>query len=554
MTIQLAAYANGDDVHLVWDPGAKIPKCLGFAIECRRPGKEPKAISNRVGFASDAPKDGETRSSREWPFQRFDWTDHAADLGDEIAYRVIARVLEGEDLVDGPTSEWTPKIKLSPDCGDGCEAHFNRGFVLSQFVARYMKRKRLTLGELKKRAADIDDEARVFLSGTLREAMLALLSEVEKAPTKHLFAALYELDDVELIGALCDIGERAHVVLANGSVAAEGDDQNKSARRKLKQAGVKVSNRMVSPKALGHNKFMVIGRGNEDDFKPQKVWTGSTNWTETGLCTQLNNGILIDNTKIAETYFEQWKHLRDAQSEFPKALVDANCEPTKGVKLATKAKADVWFSRTRDQVDIDELTDLVKAAREGILFVMFMPGTEPLKTLLDRQQKGFFVRGVATQFTGEGKEEVKLLREDPKNYYLDAIEADGVGRSVGKWAVEGTAALFKSQVGYAITHAKVFCIDPFSANPIVVTGSHNFSSSASKKNDENFIIIRGAKKLAEAYAVNCMMTYNHYRWRAYLAESKREGRTPWSFLEESPDWQSRRTAKPTREMLKFWLP
>jgi len=36
----------------------------------------------------------------------------------------------------------------------------------------------------------------------------------------------------------------------------------------------------------------------------------------------------------------------------------------------------------------------------------------------------------------------------------------------------------------------------------VVTGSHNFSTSASKKNDENLIIVRGDKRLAQIYAVH----------------------------------------------------
>ena len=48
--------------------------------------------------------------------------------------------------------------------------------------------------------------------------------------------------------------------------------------------------------------------------------------------------------------------------------------------------------------------------------------------------------------------------------------------------------------------------DPFSDNPIVVTGSHNFSHSASAANDENFIVIRGHKKIAMHYAINAMQT------------------------------------------------
>ena len=32
------------------------------------------------------------------------------------------------------------------------------------------------------------------------------------------------------------------------------------------------------------------------------VWTGSTNWTPTGLCAQTNNTIIIESEKIANDY------------------------------------------------------------------------------------------------------------------------------------------------------------------------------------------------------------------------------------------------------------
>src|SRR5690349_3471309 len=155
--ITLKAFSNADDVHLVWTHKDDIPGCLGFAIQCKRGNAQPKYLSNRVGFEDDTEVDEEgeqikSRSSRIWPFQRYDWTDHAADLGDEIAYRVIARVV-GDDgkLKDGPKSDWTKMLKLSAECGNGVSIHFNRGYVLSQFMARYMKKHGITLDELREK-------------------------------------------------------------------------------------------------------------------------------------------------------------------------------------------------------------------------------------------------------------------------------------------------------------------------------------------------------------------------------------------------------------------
>jgi phosphatidylserine/phosphatidylglycerophosphate/cardiolipin synthase-like enzyme len=93
----------------------------------------------------------------------------------------------------------------------------------------------------------------------------------------------------------------------------------------------------------------------------------------------------------------------------------------------------------------------------------------------------------------------------------------------------------------------VVVIDPFSVDPVVITGSHNFSASASGKNDENFIIVKGDRELAEAYAVNILGAYAHYRWRAFLAQTDR----PFNGLKDHDKWQARKLAAERRD-LRFW--
>ena len=87
---------------------------------------------------------------------------------------------------------------------------------------------------------------------------------------------------------------------------------------------------------------------------------------------------------------------------------------------------------------------------------------------------------------------------------------------------------FLSQIGHAIVHSKVLVIDPLSEDPVVVTGSHNFSASASGKNDESLVIVRGHKKLALAYAINVKSVYQHYRFRSYIREMLAQGKSPWT--------------------------
>ena len=79
-------------------------------------------------------------------------------------------------------------------------------------------------------------------------------------------------------------------------------------------------------------------------------------------------------------------------------------------------------------------------------------------------------------------------------------------------------------------------IDPLSKNPVVVTGSHNFSAPASESNDENLVIVRGQKNLAIAYAAHVMSVYQHYRYRSYVREMLAQGKTPWGNLDDDDQW------------------
>jgi phosphatidylserine/phosphatidylglycerophosphate/cardiolipin synthase-like enzyme len=555
MAIILKAYANCDDVFLAWSPGEAIPNCLGFAIECRRRKNgtlgPATPLSNRVGFKADAPKAGDRRPSRDWPFQRYDWTDHAADLGDEISYRVVARVGAPGALADGPASPWTRSMKLDAEC-DGARALFNRGFVISQFVARLLKDRHLTLAELKARAGDFEDDIRRFLSGVLREELLALLAEVAGTAGVKAYAALYELGDDELETALIACGAKVEIVLANGSVKVKGADQNEAARKRLNDAGLVVHDRMVAPGALGHNKFVVLCRGRAE--QPYKLLTGSTNWTTTGLCTQVNNAIVLPDADLAGAYLAHWQRLRDAGSAKPATLAAANPSPGGPFDLAGKGRATAWLTPVKQARDIERLIGLVQGARDGILFVMFNPGAEPLDTLLQRQADGFYVRGVVNQIGAAQREKIRLIRDgDGKPFFLDVIEPEGVAAKLAEWAAEVTRRQFLQDVGFAMTHSKVLVIDPFGERPVVVTGSHNFSKAASATNDDNFVIVEGNARLAEAYAVNCMMTYQHYRWRQYLQQSAGKKLPAFEFLDADAAWQQRLTSKKTVADQAFWL-
>jgi phosphatidylserine/phosphatidylglycerophosphate/cardiolipin synthase-like enzyme len=107
-------------------------------------------------------------------------------------------------------------------------------------------------------------------------------------------------------------------------------------------------------------------------------------------------------------------------------------------------------------------------------------------------------------------------------------------------------------LGFAIVHSKVIVVDPFT-KPVVITGSHNFSGSASKANDENFVILRGNQDLALEYAVHVLAVYKHYRWTAYVADMQRRHRRPFSELKEDPNWQNGHLKGASKREIDCWV-
>ncbi|WP_177171859.1 phospholipase D-like domain-containing protein [Nitrosovibrio tenuis] len=578
--LKLMAYSNCDDVQLFWRvtvdgiADSPIPGCLGFMIERQRMQDNGEwapveILRNRVAFvdqpepaAFDDPKDL-SRPSNVWPFQRYEWTDHGANNGQTLRYRISAIILP-TDGTAGTTvltavadTGWTQSFRIDAATGNELEAYFNRGFVMSQFVSRIARENGWKAPDIKEHLKELEEPLRRFLSGELRLSLLRLVDEVIDSPLLELYGALYELSDKELIDRLQKGGTRAHIVLANGS---KGGDENAEARAALKKAKVDVHDRLLGNKGLGHNKFVVIVR--KKDQLSLKAWTGSTNWTPSGLCTQVNNGLLIKNGAVAQIFLDQWHRLAAADGDFPPELVSKNAESPRSVD-----NLDVWFTRVRNKskknagspgIDIQGLIDLVKSAKSMVLYVMFQPGPEPLTTILQSTAQ-VYTRGVVSTVIGSNVEyfSLKGIDTQSRSYRTALIQPEGVARGFSSWIAEVTRAQFLPRdgypgIGHAITHSKMIVIDPFSDDCKVITGSHNFSGSASEQNDDNFVVVHRNKALAEAYAVACLGTYEHYAWRAYVKDRKAAGKSVWSHLSTDPSWQQTYLTTQRKDHLSRW--
>ena len=73
-------------------------------------------------------------------------------------------------------------------------------------------------------------------------------------------------------------------------------------------------------------------------------------------------------------------------------------------------------------------------------------------------------------------------------------------------------------------HSKFLLHDPLGDDPIVVTGSANFSAPSTNDNDENMLLIRGEKRVADIYFTEFNRLFFHYYFRSVHEEVS--GRKP----------------------------
>jgi hypothetical protein len=555
--LSIAAYANCDDTYVVWRYPAPISECRGFALIRKMEEGKEEPVHTFVPFAGESHESGEHHPSTVWPIQRFGWTDTFARPGEKLSYKVVPMVGEAGSLSESAeyASPWTKPVDVTAAAGDGLSAYFNRGVISTQAISRRLEGEKPWTKKLAGMIETPEDTTRNYLSGELRLAMLRILGEVRGNEKAEIHAALFELDDPELILELEALGPRAHVVLANGPKAKE--DKSKRAREKLREKKVDVYDRMTVG-GLAHNKFMVVSEAGV----PQRVWTGSTNWSMTGLCTQVNNGILIESKDVGAYYREQWDALVKAGDEFTEELKIQ--DGTKRSAALGKAGIGTWFVPVLDTVDLTDARQLIAAAEHGILFLFFYPGQE--KTLFnaimdradpesDQYDPELYVHGVANQ-NPEGRSKDLDLVNLIHRGQLDEADPDVVlpGRIDKRFA-----GWDKELSGFNIVmvHSKVVVLDPFGKAPLVMTGSHNLGPTASEDNDDNLNLIAGAPELAQAYATHIIAVYNDYRWRYVRSQAAKKAGKEWEGPEDGKGWQdsyySGKDAAAKQHELAFWL-
>ena len=118
---------------------------------------------------------------------------------------------------------------------------------------------------------------------------------------------------------------------------------------------------------------------------------------------------------------------------------------------------------------------------------------------------------------GKG-EEVHVIQGDPANSIAAAVTLSSPLHDFQGKLLEGKESFRHAGIH---VHSKIILVDPLGSDPILVTGSANFSHNSTEVNDSNSIVIRGFTAVADIYTTEFMRMFEHYHFRASVANNKK---------------------------------
>lgn len=538
---------------------AAKPGLLGFGVKRGRKGKQLTTMRGFKVFKSIIPKPTEKTevSTFDHPVQSFVWDDFTAQP--DTVYDYEFHPFRGTPANLDRTAAPIP-IRIQTEELFSKQEHdvfFNRGVASSQAYARKFGNKRPD----KQPTAKKREEALQWLTRELDEAALAFIKQAKSGDM--LLCCFYEfryrLVADELKAA---IGRGVDVRIIIDAKVNEFTDKHgfhKSFPREDNLAMIdeakipiaKVTLREAKPNNIAHNKFMVLLTGPQRT--PTEVWTGSTNISLSGFSGQTNVGHWLRNATVAKKYRDYWDLLRgdpgpkagDSPSDVRHANADFRADveaifdvPT-SIANIPKGVLPVFSPRSGSAV-LDEYVKMVDTADEfsciTLAFGINKAFKEQLKDNTTNSHLIFMLLEKPDAPTTKNK--ATFVKINASNNVYKASGAF-IRDPVYQFVKESYPKAMGIAQHVSYVHSKFLLMDPLSKDPIVVTGSANFSDDSTNDNDENMLIIRGEQRVADIYFTEFNRLFNHYYFRAVyeaLKKAKKATADESAFLRETDDW------------------
>ena len=437
---------------------------------------------------------GPSISTYSAPLQRFNWSDYSVSFRRSYLYEIFPFWGRPKDFV----REEPLKLYVRPSAP--LEAHWgvytNRG-VTSTLA--YQER-------FKSINPEESEDARTWLSRGLKESLMDLIQEAGRGDGLHI--AIYEFEDHDVADALRKAVKRGVdvqiVFHAKQDKAREGNLEMIHAH----ELGAYTFPREKAPN-ISHNKFLIYLK----DGQPHTLWTGTCNFTFAGFYLQTNMALQLTHPVTAgayETYFQLLKNDPDCSGRNNPAkarIEEINRE-------AEQALSDTGWKVNFSPVSRDHLLDysveqILEAKSAVFLSAPFGVDGMMLEALAANSNQ-IIEYGLANT---TARRKVEALNSRYTRFFTPSRLESYMGR-------EWDARAF----GNHKIHTKSLVTDPWSDKPTVIVGTGNFSDEACRRNDENFLLIEGDRRLAAIISTEFIRMWEHYKNRHFINKiySKRQ--------------------------------
>lgn len=221
-----------------------------------------------------------------------------------------------------------------------------------------------------------------------------------------------------------------------------------------------------------HNKFVVMDANHANPLKPI-VLSGSTNWTIGQLEDDRNNLVFIQDKSLAKVYTMEFEEMWGSSGPQPNsALAKFGPDKTDNTPhiLNVGGKIVESYFSPSDNVNAQIIRTIQSADHNLAFATMVLTRTDLAYAIEDRALNyGVGVSGIMNDSSG----------------------GSGTAFQIIQSAIGSNMLLFDFTNNPGIMHHKYALVDHtyLNSDPMVLTGSHNWSSAATQRNDENTLII-----------------------------------------------------------------
>jgi len=256
-------------------------------------------------------------------------------------------------------------------------------------------------------------------------------------------------------------------------VIGEKDNQGTAPWTTLRNNGIPVIDDGFDPAngglGLMHNKFGIFDFRDTTSFLDDWIWSGSWNATDPGNNNDAQNAIEIQDKSLANVYTiefnEMWGSSTDAANASNSRFGIRKIDNTPHKFIVNGTPIELYFDPS-DNTSM-HIGEVLKAAKYSINVAMLTFTRDDLaQILISKKASGTKVRVLLDNNSDAGNEFANLL-----NGNIDVH-------------LKGSAVTGLLHHKYAIVDA-----ENAAAEPITITGSHNWSSAAETANNENTLII-----------------------------------------------------------------